>query len=74
MSDGRTCKHRDHTQDDFLDTLDGAPALGRLLVHRGIVARRVQDGDTHSAVRINFRICQEAAERRKEEARRRSTS
>lgn len=56
----RTCEHRDHAEDDLLDALHGAPALGRLLVHRRVVARRVQDRDAHRAVRVD---CGRACER-----------
>jgi hypothetical protein len=49
----RTCKHRDDAQDDFFNALDRAPALRRLLVHRRVIAGRVQDRDADGAIRVD---------------------
>jgi hypothetical protein len=46
-------EHAHDGDENFLDALDGRPALRRLLVVVGIVARRVQDRDADQAARIN---------------------
>lgn len=48
-----TCQHAHHRQQDLLHALHRAPPLRAALVAHGVVARRVQDGDADSAVRVD---------------------
>lgn len=49
----RLREHRHDGYQDLLDALDGRPALRRALVMVRVVAGRVEDRDTHFAVRVD---------------------
>ena len=53
VEDTRTSKHRNNAEEDLLDGLHRAPALGRGLVHRRVVPGRVQDRDADRAVWVD---------------------
>ena len=49
-------QHAHDGEQDLLDRLDGAPALGALLVAEGVVAGRVEDGDADAAVGVDVGV------------------
>lgn len=50
-----TCQHADHRQQDLLHALDWTPPLCTALVTHRVITRRMENGDTHPAVRIDCR-------------------
>lgn len=65
----RLGEHTHDTDQDLLDALDRAPALGRLLVVQRVVAGGMQDGDADEAVGVDVRVpdlAHEAHARRRE--------
>ena len=48
-----TSQHRDDAKNDFLHTLDWAPAFRGMLIHRRIVSGSVENGDTNVSIRID---------------------
>lgn len=50
----RTGKHRNDAEDDFFDTLHGAPALRSLLVHQRIITWCVKDRYADIAIGVDW--------------------
>ena len=49
-----TRKHRNHTEDDLLNALNGTPAFGGLFVHRGVISGGMEDRYANIAIGINW--------------------
>ena len=47
-------EHGEDGQEDLLHGLDGRPALGGALVLIGVIAGRMEDGDAHFPIRIDW--------------------
>ena len=48
-----TCKHADNRQKDFFYRLHRTPSFRTTLIAHRIITRGMQDGNTHSTIRIN---------------------
>ena len=48
-----TCKHANNRQKDFFYRLDRTPSFCTTLITHGVITRGMQDGYTHSTIRIN---------------------
>lgn len=55
-SGGLTRQHRDHTQQDLLNTLHWTPSLARRLVRIGIISWGMQDGNAHVSRSIDCKV------------------